>query len=166
MTSNVELQASEGQGDEHASHDGEGREPAADTAAAVGNVTGKTKTSLAATTGKHRSGRYAELTDEQPKIVEKAAAFCVRHFPTLWTAGWPIIESGSSSGPDKSSGCRWIVPVLLRYDAGVEGGVGSLAYDPETDTFTLLTDRATMSQRAREVAASVGRSCTASPRHA
>lgn len=95
-----------------------------------------------------QSKRRRKLTEEQQAIVQKAAAFCVRHFPTLWTAGWPRREEDTSSH-------HWIIPVVLRYDPEVEGEVGSLAYNPDTDTFTVLTERTVMSQRAREVAQSL-----------
>jgi hypothetical protein len=98
-----------------------------------------------------------EINEEEGQVIQKAAAFCVRHFPTLWTAGVPMLESSGKSSAGRSSPRRWIIPVILRYDTGAEGEVGSLAYHAQADLFTVLTDRSLMSQRARAVARSVGK---------
>ena len=89
------------------------------------------------------------LSPEQERIWEQAAAFCVRRLPTLWTAGEPRRE------PEPPG--RWIVPIVLRYPDGHEGVLGEMAFDEQRRDFTLLTERAVLSERAREVAAS----CTA-----
>jgi hypothetical protein len=84
------------------------------------------------------------LTREQEEIWEQAAAFCVRHLPTLWTAGEPRLESQG----------RWIVPIVLRYPDGYEGILGEMAWDEKLQAFILLTARDVLSERARSVASS------------
>jgi len=84
------------------------------------------------------------LTQEQQELWKKAAAFCVRHLPTLWTAGEPQQQSPQN----------WIVPIVLRYPDGHEGILGELAWDGLRQEFTLLTERTVLSERARLVAAS------------
>jgi hypothetical protein len=86
------------------------------------------------------------LRPEQEQIWEQAAGFCVRRLPTLWTAGQPRREPGRQG--------RWIVPIVLRYPDGYEGTLGEIAFDEQRREFTLLTERAVLSERAREVAAS------------
>jgi hypothetical protein len=85
------------------------------------------------------------LTQEQQEIWEKAAAFCVRRLPTLWTAGEPRQQAPQ----------EWIVPIVLRYPDGYEGVLGEMAWDGPRQAFTLLTERNILSERARLVA--VGR---------
>ena len=85
------------------------------------------------------------LSPEQERIWEQAAAFCVRRLPTLWTAGEPRREPQPPG--------RWIVPIVLRYPEGHEGTLGEMAFDEQRQDFTLLTERAVLSERAREVAA-------------
>jgi len=102
----------------------------------------------------HTDQRNAEQPncrlDEKPlspaklEIWEKAAAFCVRHLPTLWTAGEPRQEPGG----------KWIVPIVLRYPDGFEGTLGEMAFDKQREQFTLLTERAVLSERARCLASS------------
>jgi hypothetical protein len=82
------------------------------------------------------------LTPEQQEIWEKAAAYCVRHLPTLWTAGEPRQETPQA----------WVVPIILRYPDGHEGTLGEMAWDGRRQEFTLLTSRAVLSERARVVA--------------
>jgi hypothetical protein len=82
------------------------------------------------------------LTREHLEIWEKAAAFCVRHLPTLWTAGEPRQQSPQT----------WIVPIVLRYPDGYEGTLGEMAWDGQRQQFILLTDRAVLSERARLLA--------------
>jgi hypothetical protein len=84
------------------------------------------------------------LTREREEIWEKAAAYCVRHLPTLWTAGEPRQESEG----------RWIVPIVLRYPDGYEGILGEMAWDEKPQEFILLTARDILSERARSVASS------------
>lgn len=81
---------------------------------------------------------------KQEEIWEEAAAFCAWNLPTLWTAGEPRQESDR----------RWIVPIMLRYLDGYEGKLGEMAYDKQRQEFTLLTDKVTLAERARVVAAS------------
>jgi hypothetical protein len=88
--------------------------------------------------------RTLALTQEQEEIWEKAAAFCVRHLPTLWTAGEPRRQSRQG----------WVVPIILRYPDGYEGILGEMAWDGLRQAFTLLTERTILSERARRVAAS------------
>ena len=84
------------------------------------------------------------LSPEQVRIWEKAIAFCVRHLPTLWTAGEPQQQPGSAT--------RWIVPIVLCYPDGFEGKLGEMAWDEQCQEFTVLTDKATLADRARIVA--------------
>lgn len=77
---------------------------------------------------------------EELTVAQKAAAYCVLHFPTLWTAGLPHWE------PAKR---RWIVPVVVRYPTGDECELGELAFDRRE--FTLLTSRDKMAARARTI---------------
>jgi hypothetical protein len=83
------------------------------------------------------------LSREQQDVWEKAAAFCVRHLPTLWTAGQPRQDAGGG----------WVVPIVLRYPDGYEGTLGEMAWSAERQQFTVLTDRAALSERARSIAA-------------
>jgi hypothetical protein len=89
-----------------------------------------------------RGGRT--LSPEQEQVWEKAAAFCVRHFPTLWTAGEPR-QDGQN---------RWFVPIVLRYPGGYEGTLGEMTWDEQRQDFVLLTDRAGLSERAGLIASS------------
>ena len=73
-------------------------------------------------------------------------AFCVRHLPTLWTAGEPRRAPGSAT--------RWIVPIVLCYPDGYEGTLGEMAWDEQHQEFTLTTDKAVLAERARMVASS------------
>ena len=86
----------------------------------------------------------APLSRKQEEVWEKAAAFCAWNLPTLWTAGEPRQETDR----------RWIVPIMLRYLDGYEGKLGEMAFDEPRQEFTLLTDKATLAERARAVAAS------------
>ena len=86
------------------------------------------------------------LSPEQVWIWENALAFCVRHLPTLWTAGEPQREPGSAT--------RWIVPIVLGYPDGYEGKLGEMAWDEQRQEFTLLTDKHLLAERARMIAAS------------
>ena len=86
------------------------------------------------------------LSPEQVHIWEKAVAFCVRHLPTLWTAGEPRRQPGPAE--------RWIVPIVLCYPDGFEGRLGEMAWDEQSQEFTILTERTVLSERARTVAAS------------
>jgi hypothetical protein len=81
---------------------------------------------------------------ERQAIWEEAAAFCVRQFPTLWTAGEPR--------RDQEMAGRWLVPIVLRYPDGHEGVLGEMVWDGRLQSFTVLTDRATLSKRAQHVA--------------
>lgn len=90
--------------------------------------------------------REPPLSPEQVLVWEKAAAFCVRNLPTLWTAGEPRREPGSA--------IRWLVPIVLRYLDGQEGKLGEMVFDEQRQEFTVLTDRGTLVERARLVAAS------------
>ncbi len=72
--------------------------------------------------------------------------YCVRHFPMLWTTG------GLPEKHIEADGTRhWIVHVYLRYPTGHEGYVGDLLYDGKQ--FTELTDRDTMRERSKQIAA-------------
>src|SRR5262245_62299483 len=73
---------------------------------------------------------HPPLTREQEEIWEKAAAFCVRRLPTLWTAGQPRREAETPG--------RWIVPIVLRYPDGHEGMLGELAFDESRQEFIFL----------------------------
>jgi hypothetical protein len=84
------------------------------------------------------------LSPRQVEIWEKAVAYCVRQLPTLWTVGEPKHE------PVRG----WIIPIVLCYPDGFEGELGEMAYDEEHQEFTLLSDKATLAERARVVAAS------------
>ena len=86
------------------------------------------------------------LSPEQVWIWEQAVAFCVRHLPTLWTAGEPQREPGSAT--------RWIVPIVLGYPDGYEGKLGEMAWDELRQEFTVLTDKDQLAERARMVASS------------
>ena len=86
------------------------------------------------------------ITSDQERIWEQAAAFCVRRLPTLWTAGEPRCNPEAPG--------TWIVPIVLRYPEGHEGVLGEMAFDEQRQDFTLLTERAVLSERAREIAAS------------
>ena len=86
------------------------------------------------------------LSPEQVWIWEQAVAFCVRHLPTLWTAGEPQREPGSAT--------RWIVPIVLGYPDGYEGKLGEMAWDEQRQEFTVLTDKDRLAERARMVASS------------
>src|SRR5262249_6513406 len=77
------------------------------------------------------------------EIWEKASAFCILNFPTLWTA----------SEPRELPGRGWIVPLVLRYPDGFEGALGEMAFDQQSQVFTLLTDRSVLSERAHRIAA-------------
>ena len=64
--------------------------------------------------------------------------------PTLWTAGEPRQDAQE----------RWIVPIVLRYPDGYEGSLGEMVWDEPRQEFTLLSDRATLADRARLIASS------------
>src|SRR5271165_3804408 len=81
------------------------------------------------------------LSPEQVAIWEKATASCVRKPPTLWTAGEPRRDLNRHG--------RWIVPIILRYDAW-EAILGEMFFDEQSLEFT-LPERAVLSNRAREV---------------
>ncbi len=91
------------------------------------------------------------LSRQQEEIWEKAVAYCVRQLPTLWTAGAPQ--------PPAGSGTHWIVPIVLCYPDGYEAKLGEMVFDEQAQDFTLVTDKPTLAERARIVAAS-------RPRHA
>lgn len=84
------------------------------------------------------------LGRKQQEIWQKAIVFCVWNLPTLWTAGEPRQEARK----------RWIVPIVLRYLDGYEGNLGEMMFDEQRQVFTLLTDKASLAERARIVAAS------------
>ncbi|MFL5340511.1 MAG: hypothetical protein ACJ8F7_10205 [Gemmataceae bacterium] len=79
-----------------------------------------------------------EPIDEDVQVALKAAAFCVRHFPTLWTAGLPHRAGG-----------QWIVPIFVRYPTGDERRLGEMTFDGTT--FTPVTPREEMARLAREL---------------
>lgn len=76
------------------------------------------------------------------EVARQGAIYCVLHFPTLWTATVPSWDQERS---------RWIIPVVLNFPTGHGGEIGKLAYDGKD--FELLTDRATMTARARDLEA-------------
>jgi hypothetical protein len=73
-------------------------------------------------------------------VAQKAAAYCLLHFPTLWTAGLPKWETASQ---------QWVIPIVLRYPTGDERKLGSMTFDGQT--FTPTTKRHEMARRAREL---------------
>ena len=96
--------------------------------------------------GSEKAQRQNALTKEQEHILEEAMTYCLQHFPMLWTTGGAPEERLQDDG----SRC-WVIRVYLRYPAGHEGYLGDLLYDGKT--FTQLTDRDVMRQRAKEIAA-------------
>jgi hypothetical protein len=77
---------------------------------------------------------------EDSVVAQKAAVYCVLHFPTLWTARLPRWDAAAR---------RWVVPVVVRYPTGDEGELGDLAFDGHS--FTLLTTHEEMARRARAI---------------
>ena len=80
---------------------------------------------------------------EEEKILQKAAVYCLRTFPMLWTVGG-IEEADTEHGVR-----RWIIAVYLRYPTGFEGYLGDLLYDGRQ--FIQLTDQEIMRKRARRI---------------
>jgi hypothetical protein len=89
------------------------------------------------------------ISEEQAKILQHGAIYCLRNFPTLWTVG-EIKEEKAENGRR-----RWIIAVYLRYPTGFEGYLGDLLYNGKH--ITELTDRNIMRARARRIEAWVGR---------
>ena len=81
----------------------------------------------------------ATIVDEDVVVAQKAAAYCVLHFPALWTAGMPKWEPAAR---------RWVVPIVIRYPTGDERTLGEMAYDGRA--FSALTPREEMARLARE----------------
>jgi hypothetical protein len=86
------------------------------------------------------------LTKEQEHILEGAMTYCLHHFPMLWTTVGVPEERLQDDGSR-----HWIIHVYLRYPTGHAGYLGDLRYDGKT--FTQLTDREVMRQRAKQIAA-------------
>lgn len=93
----------------------------------------------------HRPPEEERLAHED-RITQKAAVYCLLHFPHLWTAGNARRDAAAAG-----QAC-WIVPVVLRYPTGFGGEIGLLSYDEAKDEFTVLTDREAMRERARALA--------------
>jgi hypothetical protein len=87
--------------------------------------------------------RRPPLDPEEERILGKAAAYCIRNLPLLWTPGG-IKEETAADG----SRC-WLIAVYLRFPTGHEGHVGDLLYDGEK--FTELTDRQLMYERSKTI---------------
>lgn len=74
------------------------------------------------------------------EVSRLAAIYCLRTYPTLWTAGVAQrVESG------------WVVPIRVHYPTGRDCEIGQLAYDGRE--FTPLTDRAVMAEVVRKIEA-------------
>jgi hypothetical protein len=97
-----------------------------------------------------KAAHAARRTDEvaitpEGQILRQAAVYCLHTFPMLWTVG-DIKEEREGPGSR-----RWIIAVHLSYPTGHEGYLGDLLYDGEK--FTELTDRDTMKERSKRIAA-------------
>ena len=90
--------------------------------------------------------RTREFKQEEERIIQKAANYCLRRFPLLWTTG------GFPEEHTDEKGTRyWIIRMYLRYPTGHEGYLGDLLYDGKN--FSELTDRERMLERAGKIAA-------------
>jgi hypothetical protein len=103
------------------------------------------KTTRRKTAAEARKKKAAQVFEEEEQILRQAAIYCLLNFPTLWTVGG-IKEEATTDGSRK-----WIIAVYLRYPTGHEGYVGDLLYDGKT--ITELTDRESMRQRSKQIAA-------------
>jgi hypothetical protein len=90
--------------------------------------------------------RVPELTEEELEIAIKASCYCFDHFPWLWTIGSVPEERVGDDGSR-----QWTIQVYLRYPTGFDGYLGDILYDGKE--FTELTDRETMRERAKKIAA-------------
>jgi hypothetical protein len=108
----------------------------------VKHVSEKTRAKTRKTTrGKKRS----EINQEEEEVLQKAAIYCLRTFPMLWTVG------GIKKDSRDDGACRWIIAVYLRYPTGFEGYLGDLLFDGKQ--VTELTDREVMRTREKQIAA-------------
>lgn len=93
-----------------------------------------------------RQKQCCDVSEEDERIISAAATYCLLHFPMLWTTGELPEERRGEDGSR-----QWIIRVYLRYPTGHEGYLGDLLYDGKE--FTQLTDRETMLERAKQIAA-------------
>jgi hypothetical protein len=94
----------------------------------------KQKTVLAEANGAARVNH----ADEAMAVAQRAAAYCVLHFPTLWTAGIPRRET---------SAAKWVIPIVVRYPTGDELELGKVSFDGTE--FAPLTPREEMVRLAQ-----------------